>query len=232
MTGARTAESISRECHAARGLLTAGATLLGVSVLSGPLSYLLDCNSPGFFLCGPMSLLDFQLRDALALAGVLSVSLSFELRFLSRRPPERSVQVRPESSNGTEPHRRDPVRPLTLAISVVVPVVLCVGLALIPAPQPFVMSGVAIYDLEAGCGGIDTQAGSAVSFQWNAPSNVTFLVLSCATGWYTWESGSSGAGSFVSSGGFYEFGASCPGSVPCVAANVEGRYVGPIMPLI
>jgi hypothetical protein len=231
MTGDGTAESISRERQMARVLLAAGTTLLGVSVLSGPLSYLWDCNSPGFFLCGPMSLADFQIRDALAVAGVLSVSVALELRFLSRRAEKRSFQGRTEVSGRSESPPRDLVRPLTIAISLVVPVVLCAGLALISAPQPFVMTGVAIYDLEPGCGGIDTQSGSVVSFEWNAPANTTFLVQSCTTGWYTWESGTSGSGSFVSSGGFYEFGASCPGSIPCVPANVEGRYVGPIMPL-
>jgi hypothetical protein len=231
MTGARTAAPISRERQIARVLLAGGSALLGVAVLSGPLSYLWDCNSPGFFLCGPMSLPAFQIRDALAVAGVLSVSVALELRFLSRRAEKRSFQRPTEVSGGSELPPRDLVRPLTIAISLIVPVVVCAGLALIPAPQPFVMSGVAIYDLEPGCGGIDTQSGSVVSFEWNAPSNTTFLVLSCTTGWYTGESGTSGSGSFVSSGGFYEFGASCPGSTPCVPANVQGRYVGPIMPL-
>jgi hypothetical protein len=232
MTAIRTVESSARERHTSRVLLAWGIVLLVVAVVSGASSYLLDCNSPGFFVCGPMSLLAFQLRDGLAIAGIFAVSLSLGLHYRRRIGAEGPFPVRPAvSSEGVPPRRRDRLRTHAIAISVIIALALSSALAVIPVSQPFVIRGAAIYDLEPSCGGIDTQAGTLVSFQWNAPSNTTFIVLSCSTGWYTWESGTAGAGSFVSSGGLYEFGAGCP-SGPCVPVNVEGRYVGPILPLV
>ncbi len=213
-----------------RRFLTTGIVLLALAIASGFPSYFLDCSSPGLFVCGPMSLMAFQSRDSLAIVGIVSIAVSVGLRYRvgkqAANPPSRSATG--TSYDGpTRP--RQFVRAHAFILCPLLAAALCFGLVLVPVPQPFIMLNTAVYDLEP-CGGIYTEAGTVVSVQWSAPSNTTLLILSCSSDWYTSQSGTSGSGSFVSSGGLYEFGASCP-SGPCVLANVQGRYIGPILPM-
>jgi hypothetical protein len=104
-------------------------------------------------------------------------------------------------------------------------------LALVPVPQQFSFRGAAIYDLQTSCAGVDTTRGTTVSFHWSTPSPTYFFVVSCSANDVAYEgNGTQGTGSFVSVGGVYEFGASCPEG-PCVAADVSGSYTGPLLPL-
>jgi hypothetical protein len=103
-------------------------------------------------------------------------------------------------------------------------------LVLVPVRQNFSMHGVAIYDLQTTCPGIYATQGTTVNFQWSAPSHVWFAVVDCAENQVVYEAnGTSGSGTFVSTGSVYEFGATCPGSIPCVPADVSGTYTGPIL---
>ena len=110
-------------------------------------------------------------------------------------------------------------------------------LVLVPVPQHFTMHGAAIYDPNTSCAvgysnTIDTTIGTSVNFHWSAPSSITFFAVKCSS---TYDvpyvgNGTSGSGTFISDGGVYQFGASCPeGS--CVAADVSGSYTGPILQL-
>ena len=102
-------------------------------------------------------------------------------------------------------------------------------LFIVPFPQSFVLHDAAIYDPNFACSGIDTTRGTTVSCAWSAPSPIYFWVVSCAENGPVYsENGTGGSGSFVSVGGFYEFGASCPEG-PCVSANVSGTFTGPIL---
>jgi hypothetical protein len=122
-------------------------------------------------------------------------------------------------------------RRLIAGISVGVAASAFLVLTLVPVPQLFVMHGAALYDLEPTCAGIDTAQGTSVSFHWSAPSLIIFLVVSCSANQIAYQgNGTSGLGTFVSVGGVYEFGASCPEG-PCVAADVYGIFTGPILPL-
>jgi len=104
-------------------------------------------------------------------------------------------------------------------------------LVLVPVPQHFTMHGAAIYDPNWSCTGIDTTKGTTVSFSWSAPSPIVFFVVSCTANDVAFEgNGTSGSGSFVSVGGVYQFGASCPEG-PCVAADVSGSFTGPLLSL-
>jgi hypothetical protein len=102
---------------------------------------------------------------------------------------------------------------------------------LVPVPQHFAMRNVSVSDDEVGCTGILTSRGTTVSFQWSAPSYISFGAWSCSANWIVyWGNGTNGSDSFVSQGGVYEFGAIC-GYGTCVVANVSGSYTGPLLQL-
>jgi len=113
------------------------------------------------------------------------------------------------------------------------------ALALIPIRQHFTMTGTAIYDPNTACSGfpkvgcsvVDTTQGTSLIFHWSAPSPIVFFVVGISANQVAYEgNGTSGSGSLVSAGGFYQFGASCPEG-PCVTAEVSGSYTGPILSL-
>lgn len=111
------------------------------------------------------------------------------------------------------------------------------SLILVPVPQHFVIQGAAIYDPNTSCAlgfpnTIDTTSGTSVNFHWSAASSITFFAVKCYSIYdvpYI-GNGTGGSGTFVSQGGVYQFGASCPEG-PCVAADVSGSYTGPVLPL-
>jgi hypothetical protein len=100
-----------------------------------------------------------------------------------------------------------------------------------PVPQLFAFHDAAIYDPNDTCApDIEATAGSTVSFQWSAPAPTGFWVVKCPEGpvvYYAYGTG--GSDKFVSTGGVYQFGSSCP--MECVPANVDGSFVGPVLPL-
>jgi hypothetical protein len=106
------------------------------------------------------------------------------------------------------------------------------ALVLVPVPQHFSMHGVAIYDLQTACTGIDASQGTTVYFHWSAAGWTDFFVLSCSANQVVFAgNGTQGSGTFVSTGGVYEFGSACPGPEPCYPADVSGTYTGPLLPL-
>jgi hypothetical protein len=122
-------------------------------------------------------------------------------------------------------------RILALSIAVGVAVAIFLFSVLVPVPHSFSMNGVAISDAYRSCTGIDTAQGGAVSFHWSAPSAIVFFVVSCSANQVAYEgNGTSGSGTFVSAGGTYMFGASCPEGA-CVLANVSGTYFTPLLAL-
>lgn len=119
--------------------------------------------------------------------------------------------------------------PLVVAIAAVVAVGTLLVLTIVPFPQSFSFGDAYIPDPNPGCSGIVTSKGTTVTFSWNAPSPVDFFVVSCGGhGDPYYAFGTVGSGSFVSAGGAYEFGASCPKG-PCVGANVTGHFSGPLL---
>lgn len=74
---------------------------------------------------------------------------------------------------------------------------------------------------------------ASASFHWTTPSLVEFGVWNCASGErIVYENGTSGSGSFTSSGGSYGFSSICGyGGYPCPPANVTGTYDGPLFAL-
>jgi hypothetical protein len=117
------------------------------------------------------------------------------------------------------------------AVAVAALLVTISALSAIPVPREFDLQGVAVSDAEISCSGISTVAGTAVSFHWWAASTVLFGAWSCTESRLVYEaSGTSGAASFLSQGGTYEFGSYC-GEGSCVSANVSGSYVGPLLTL-
>jgi hypothetical protein len=70
-----------------------------------------------------------------------------------------------------------------------------------------------------------------VAFQWSAPSPICFYVVSCSANQVAYEgNGTQGSGSFVSVGGAYEFGASCPEG-PCAPRRFRKAH-GPAPELV
>jgi hypothetical protein len=140
-----------------------------------------------------------------------------------------------ERQEGLRRLRRPPSRRRLLAV-----IAVCVAFAVsvlllfvLPVQQHFSFTNAAIYDPNTTCSpGVATTRGTTVSFHWSAPSPITFFVVHCSGSYDVPYSGNgtSGSGSFVSSGGVYQFGASCPEG-PCVGANVSGRYTGPLLVL-
>ncbi|HTT17138.1 MAG TPA: hypothetical protein VMH49_07285 [Thermoplasmata archaeon] len=123
-----------------------------------------------------------------------------------------------------------------LLIGAVIVAAVTVSVALV-APhltvrQQFVFHDAAIYDLSRSCApAIDAARDTVVSFHWSTPAPTIFFVVGCggSTGVPYEGNGSSGSGAFVSAGGWYKFGASCPEG-PCIAANVSGSFTGPLLP--
>jgi hypothetical protein len=219
--------------HLGRNLaLVLGVTFFAVGVTSALPSYLLGCNSPGFVFCGPINLAGYQLRDGLIIASILLLSLAIGMTVQS---DARSAGYRADGTGSNDPRvktdRTHFYRYHAAIVSVLVAVGVITVLVTVPVPQPFQMHDAAIYDLEPTCGGIDPRWGTEVTFHWSAESSIEFIVLSCGAGSFINQVGTSGGGSFTAAGGLYEFGSACPGSVPCVSANVTGTYVGAILPL-
>jgi hypothetical protein len=108
--------------------------------------------------------------------------------------------------------------------------------ALVPVPHNFTMHGAAIFDPNTSCSvdrpnTIDTTGGTNVDFHWSAPSPTIFFVVSCSANQVAYTgNGTNGSGAFVSAGGVYQFGSSCPEG-PCIEADVSGSFTGPILPL-
>lgn len=117
----------------------------------------------------------------------------------------------------------------SIAVALVVTVLVTVWwLTPVPMARHFAMYGVAVYDLEKSCTGIDTTAGTSITFHWWDSKSVPFGAWSCPANNIVYEAwGRSGNGSVTSQGGVYEFGAICPGSGQCIPANVTGNYTGP-----
>lgn len=120
---------------------------------------------------------------------------------------------------------------LIVAGAISVGVAIPLMLFLVPVPQHFSLTGAANYDPNFTCEGINTAKSTEVTFTWSASSPVYFFVVSCSANQVAYEgNGTVGFGAFVSVGGMYQFGASCPeGS--CVPASVEGYFTGPIASL-
>jgi hypothetical protein len=121
---------------------------------------------------------------------------------------------------------------LVVLVSVGIATAALLALMLVPVSQQFSLRGVAIYDLQFSCPGIDTTRGTTVYFHWSAASPTSFFVVSCSLNQVVYSgNGSQGWGSFVSAGGVYEFGSGCPGPGPCYPADVSGSYTEPLLQL-
>jgi len=213
-------------------LIVFGTIAMATAVLGGLPSILLDCDAPGFWVCGPMDLLDYQIRAGLVILSILLFAVVIGLALVGGTHPGNSTRTvyrlgRPRPILFRSKFRQ--VWGLVLSLSIAAG--LCAILVLLPISQSFTMTNAAIYDLELTCGGIDPIAGTVVTFHWSAPSAIEFIVLSCSANSYISQEGSSGSGSFVATGGLYQFGEACPGPGPCPTATVSGSYVGPILPV-
>ncbi|HTS32781.1 MAG TPA: hypothetical protein VMI55_02440 [Thermoplasmata archaeon] len=205
-------------------LLLLGAWLSGIDCWSGPVA---------FSTC-PLSDLEYTFRAVLLFSGGIALGLGLglltQIMVEKRRLAGRRAQPRdgPPRDTGPPPKRS----PLTVTmVCVAVAVATLVALVVVPVPQGFTMHDAAIYDLETDCPGIYTSPGTVVSFHWSAGSFTYFFVVGCPANEEVYDAnGTSGSGSFISSGGIYEFGGSCPSSLFCVPANVSGTYTGPIIP--
>ena len=119
-----------------------------------------------------------------------------------------------------------------VGVSAAIVVATFLVLVLVPVPQHFTMNGAAIYDPNTTCTGIYATQGTTVNFHWSAPSPITFFVVGCSINQVVYEgNGTSGSGAFVSTGSVYQFGAGCPGPVPCVPADVSGSFTSPLLVL-
>jgi len=116
------------------------------------------------------------------------------------------------------------------AVAVAVAVLLLLGT--VPVRQHFTLREAAIYDPNVTCSpGVGPTKGTTVDFHWSAPSKITFFTISCKLNEVVYSAeGTNGSGSFVSVGGFYQFGASCPEGA-CVEANVTGTLTAPLLVL-
>jgi len=174
------------------------------------------CSTPTFFATCPTTAEQYVVRDALVAIGLVAISVG--LGFLVARFARTPI---------IEKRRR--------MAGAVIAIVACaaIGVAiLVPVPQTFSMHGVAIYDLEMDCPGIYTTQGTTVTFHWSAASSTGFAVVSCSANQVVYEgNGTTGSGSFVSVGGVYEFGSTCPGPEPCYPADVTGSFTSPLLPL-
>jgi len=209
-----------------------GAAIVGLAAWFYGLIY---CGAEGFFSTCPLSLVEYQTRDLLVVAGGLCLAAGVGF-LVCANLANRAVRPR-----GTAPAIRSPgeLPPLPMAqrakvvgISLGVAAALLAMLVLVPVPQPFTMHGAAIPDLQTSCPGIDTVQGSILSFHWTTPAPTYFFVVSCSAGQVAYQAnGTSGSDTFVSVGGVYDFGAACPGPVACVSADVWGTYTAPILPV-
>jgi hypothetical protein len=109
-----------------------------------------------------------------------------------------------------------------------------VGLYVVPIPnQSFSLNEATTGDA-VPCWGIEISRGP-VTFHWTTAKPAFFHAVSCAGNSldYAVSNGSSGSDSFVSDGGFYEFGSACGTPVgPCYPANVTGTHTGPLLPAL
>jgi len=181
----------------------------------------------------PLTDSEYLVQASLDAAGILSLGLGTGLlltevvrRWRTRMPESTRAKDHSPGAGSLSKHTRWSITLGCAAIAVATLVVLVV----VPVPQHFTLHEVAIYDLQRSCPGIDTAQGTPVNFHWSAPSPIFFFALSCSANQVAYEgNGTSGSGSFVSVGGVYEFGASCGGPYPCVAANVSGSYAAPLL---
>jgi hypothetical protein len=95
----------------------------------------------------------------------------------------------------------------------------------VPVPPHFTLPNSAIYDVDSSCSpGIDRTKGTWGNFHWTAASEIDFFTLSCRPHQIGYAAnGTSGSGSFVSVGGFFEFGSACPTGA-CGVANLSGTF--------
>ena len=215
---------------------TVAACILGVLLLvvAGAVFGMFWCPLAGSFSNCPLDSASYLVRGALIAAGVLALGIGVGLalpdlllrrrarRFASESPPG------PALGPVSIPVAR---RAWLLVICVGVALALLVAMAVTPVPQSFTLHSVAIYDLQFDCPGVMIPSGSSVSFHWSAGGPTAFFVVGCsANREYYVGNGTSGSGSFVSTGGVYEFGSGCPGPSPCYPADVTGTYTGPLIP--
>ena len=211
-----------------------GAWVVGLAVLGSVLVAGLSClpSVPGLSCALPA--LGFRVRDAMVSAGILTLGLGLGVAVpidWRTRPSEDRVPARirgPTLSADAHPRRRTA---LSAGIAVGVAGGIVASLVLLPIPQSFSMHDTAIYDPNVICAGIDTSQGTTVHFHWTAASPTVFFVVSCSAHDVAYEgNGTGGSASFVSVGGVYQFGASCPEG-PCVTADVTGTFTAPVLPL-
>jgi hypothetical protein len=222
--------------HALTGLAVASTPIGAALLLLGAWLSGIDCwGGPVAFSTCPLSDLEYTFRAVLLSSGGialgLGVGLIIQLLVEKRRSTGLGAQPKygPHREAGT-PRKRSPMTVTMVCVAVAAATL--VALVVVPVPQAFTMHDAAIYDLETDCPGIYTSPGTVVSFHWSAGSFTYFFVVSCsANDEVYYANGTSGSGSFISSGGIYEFGGSCPSSLFCVPANVSGTYTGPIIPL-
>ena len=200
--------------------LTVRLAILGVAfVLLAALVFLWSyggCSASALLGSCPATAEVYFLRDALLATGLVAISVG--LGFLVTRFARTPIIEKRRGLAGA-----------------VIAIAACaaIGVAiLVPIPQSFSMHEAAIYDLEMGCPGIYTTQGTTVTFHWSAASSTGFAVVSCSANQVVYEgNGTVGSGSFVSVGGVYEFGSTCPGPEPCYPADVTGSFTSPLLPL-
>lgn len=215
----------------ARMCLFSGAWAVALGSLGSILFASSICFVNGTGLPCALPAWGFPLRDALVAAGTLTLALGVGLSIPTVRRSGSARHGTPASLHGPSSSRDAPWVARNVGIAVAVAASMVAVLVLVPVPQAFSMSHVAIYDPNASCAGIDTSPGTTVSFHWSAASPTIFFVVSCTANQVAFEgNGTGGSGSFVSVGGVYQFGASCPEG-PCVTADVVGTYTAPVLPL-
>jgi hypothetical protein len=184
--------------------------------------------------CG-LSAFDYMLRTVLIVLGALGLATVLSIMVIEARATRRSES----RGNGRAPVSTAPFKPgwrrrpaIVVLVSVGIVAAALAALIVVPVPQQFSLRGVAIYDLQVSCPGVDTTQGTTVNFHWSAASSTGFAVVSCSANQVVYEgNGTAGSGSFVSVGGVYEFGSTCPGPEPCYPADVTGSFTSPLLPL-
>jgi len=178
---------------------------------------------------------DYLVGTVLIVLGGLGLAVGLGV-LVSEARPTRTTEI---SGNGLTPVTSAFFRTglqkrpaLVVLVSVGIAIAALLALVFVPVSQQFSLRGVAIYDLQFSCPGIDTTQGTTVYFHWSSASPTNFFVVSCSLNQVAYSgNGTQGWGSFVSVGGVYEFGSACPGPGPCYPADVSGSYTEPLLPL-